>query len=104
MSRQVTAVYAEESTVARFDIDAQATVHDLKQRSCAELANQGRLRYGLTNGFPYGNITSIVLSSGTRPNLYHLYLSLKFIQVPMANSTSPHPQQLVQSANQTKSF
>ena len=65
MSRQVTAVYAEESTVARFSIDAQATVHDLKQRSCSELAQTGQRAYAFTNGFPHGGIASVVLSSGT---------------------------------------
>jgi hypothetical protein len=64
MSRQVTAVYAEESTVARFSIDAQATVHDLKQRSCSELAKKGERGYGFTNGFPHGGVGSIILSSG----------------------------------------
>jgi len=62
----VTAVYAEESTVARFSIGAQASVLDLKQRACSELANTAQ-RYGFTNGFPCGDIGSIVLSSGINP-------------------------------------
>jgi hypothetical protein len=53
MSCQVTEVYAEESTVARFSIDAQATVRDLKQRLCSELAKTGERSYGFTNGFPH---------------------------------------------------
>ncbi len=36
------AVYAEESTVARFAISAQASVHDLKQQACSELANMAQ--------------------------------------------------------------
>jgi hypothetical protein len=52
MSRQVTAVYAEESTIARFSIDAQVTVHDLKQCLCSELAKKGERGYRFTNGFP----------------------------------------------------
>lgn len=63
MSRQVTAVYAEESTIARFSIGAQASVRDLKERACSELANTAQ-RYGFTNGFPCGDIGSIALSSG----------------------------------------
>lgn len=64
MSRQVTAVYADESTISRFSIDAQATVHNLKQRSCSELANTAGRHYAFTNGFPHGDVASVILSSG----------------------------------------
>jgi len=60
----VTAVYAEESTIARFSIDAQTTVYNLKQRSCLELANMAQRHYAFMNGFPHSNVTSVVLSSG----------------------------------------
>jgi len=65
MSRRVTAAYAEESTVARFGIGAQVTVDDLKRRACSELAKTAQQSYGFTNGFPSGDMASIVLSSGT---------------------------------------
>jgi hypothetical protein len=65
MSRRVTAAYAEESMVARFDIGAQATVLDLKRRACSELARTAQQNYGFTNGFPSGEVASVVLSSGT---------------------------------------
>jgi hypothetical protein len=65
MSCRVAAVYAEESTVARFTIGAQATVNDLKRRACSELAETAQENYGFTNGFPSGDLASIVLSSGT---------------------------------------
>jgi hypothetical protein len=61
----VTAAYAEESTVARFTIGAQATVNDLKRRACSELAKTAQQNYGFANGFPSGDMASIVLSSGT---------------------------------------
>ena len=63
MTRQVTAVYAKKSTVARFSIGAQASVHDLKQQACSELVNKAQ-RYGFMNGFPCADIGSIALSSG----------------------------------------
>jgi hypothetical protein len=59
----VTAAYAEESTVARFDIGSQATVLDLKRRACSELAKTAQQNYRFTNGFP-SDVASIVLSSG----------------------------------------
>ena len=46
-------------------IGAQATVNDLKQRACSELAETAQQNYGFTNGFPSGDLASIVLSSGT---------------------------------------
>jgi hypothetical protein len=64
MSCRVTAAYAEESTVARFTIGPQATVHDLKRRACSELAKTAQHNYGLAKGFPTGGMASIVLSSG----------------------------------------
>ncbi len=48
----MTAAYAEESTVARFTISAQATFHDLKQRARSELAKTAQQSYGFMNGFP----------------------------------------------------
>jgi hypothetical protein len=71
MSRRVTAAYAEESTVARFNIGAQATVHDLKRRACSELAKTAQENYGFSNGFPSGDMASIVLSSGMILYLFH---------------------------------
>jgi hypothetical protein len=68
----VTAVYAEESTIARFSIDAQATVHNLKQRLCLELANTAQRHYAFTNGFPHGDVASVVLSSGMRIILFSM--------------------------------
>ena len=70
----MTAAYAEESTVARFTIGAHATVHDLKRRACSELAKTAQQNYGLTNGFPTGDMASIVLSSGTSFIFLHLFL------------------------------
>ena len=61
----MTAAYAEESTVARFDIGAQATVLDLKRRAYSELTKTAQQNYGFTNGFPSGDMASVVLSSGT---------------------------------------
>jgi hypothetical protein len=94
MSRQVTAVYVEESTVARFSIGAQDNVLDLKHRACLELANTAQ-RYGFKNGFPCGDIGSIVLSSGIKvhyldiPNVVTYVLSF---QARMVNLTfSPLP-------------
>ena len=78
MSCRVTAAYAEESTVARFTIGHQATVHDLKQRACSELAKTAQHNYGLANGFPTGDMASIVLSSGIplfSPFLFIYYYS-----------------------------
>lgn len=67
----MTAAYAEESTVARFNIGAQATVHDLKRRACSELAKTAQENYGFSNGFPSGDMASIVLSSGMILYLFH---------------------------------
>ena len=79
----MTAAYAEESTVARFTIGAQATVHDLKQRACSELAKTAQHNFGLTNGFPSGDMASIILSSGIFFYLlftyyYYLHILLRF--------------------------
>jgi hypothetical protein len=71
MSRRVTATYAEESTVARFTIGGQATVHELKRRACSELAKTAQRDYGFHNGFPSCNMASIVLSSGTTLIFFH---------------------------------
>ena len=51
--------------VARFNIGAQATILDLKRRACSELARTAQQNYGFTNGFPSGDVASVVLSSGT---------------------------------------